>query len=265
MRHLNAGLFALCALLNAPAAAETVRVNGIDLHYEVSGAGEPLLLLHGFGSCAAEWRAVTAEFAKRYRVIAVDQRGHGQSTNPSGRFTHRQSAEDIRALMDSLGTRKARAFGFSSGGMTLLQLAVKYPDRLSKLVIVSATTHFPDEARSILRGASLETMPPPVREQYQRCAARGEPQMRELVAQFASFADSRDDMNLTASDLGRIKASTLIVHGDRDEFFPVGIPVAMYAGIAGSELWIVPGGGHSPPESADEAFFLKTVGSFLAK
>ena len=147
--------------------------------------------------------------------------------------------------------------------MTLLHFATKYPDRLSKLVLVSATTHFPEEARAILRGASTETMPPPVLEQYARCATRGQLQVKELVAQFRAFGDMKDDMNLGAADLGRIKASTLIVHGDRDMFFPVAIPVAMYAGIAKSSLWIVPNGNHEPNAGADEADFVRTVSAFM--
>src|SRR5690606_5498265 len=71
-------------------------------------------------------------------------------------------------------------------------------------------------------------------------------QVSQLVAQFSAFADSRDDMNFTARELGTITARTLIVHGDRDEFFPVEMPVATYRGIAEAELWIIPGGGHVP-------------------
>lgn len=250
--------------LQSPAMAETARVNGVDLHYQIKGAGEPLLLLHGFGSCGAEWERTADEFAKHYRVFVIDMRGHGQSTNPSGSFTHRQSAEDLRALMDSLAIKQARAVGFSSGGMTLLHLAVEYPDRLRALVVISATTHFPEQAREILQSASVETLPPPVLAQYQRCAAHGAGQIAELVAQFRSFGFSKTDMNLTATDLARIKAPTLIVHGDRDPFFPVAIPVAMADAIPHAALWIVPFGDHSPTAGADEDVFFRTVSAFLA-
>ena len=263
-KPIAAALF-ISLFFQAPTLADTARINGIDLHYETKGIGEPLLLVHGFGSCAAEWQSLTDAFASLYRVIAIDMRGHGQSTNPTGRFTHRQSAEDVRALLDHLTIPKARAIGFSSGGMTLLHLAAKYPDRLGKLVLVSATTHFPAETRSILRGVSLETMPPPVLEQYARCASRGQPQVRELVAQFRAFGDMPDDMNLGTADLGRIKASTLIVHGDRDMFFPVAIPVAMYAAIPKASLWIVPNGNHEPNAGADETDFVRTVNAFMEK
>jgi pimeloyl-ACP methyl ester carboxylesterase len=251
--------------VQSPALAETVSVNGIELHYESRGSGEPLLLLHGFGGCGAMWAPAAQELAKQYRVITVDARGHGRSTNPSGKFSHPQAAEDLRALMDNLDIKQARGIGFSSGGMTLLQLATKYPDRLSRMVLVGATTHFPEQARAMLKGVTYEALPPPVQEQFRACASRGDSQVRELVTQFRAFGDSHDDMNLTSADLAKIKASTLIVHGDRDEFFPVSVPVTMYNGIPKAALWIVPNGDHSPNSGADQRDFMETVGEFLAK
>ena len=250
--------------LHAPAGAESVQVNGIELHYDVQGSGEPLIMLHGFAMCGTMWTPVLQELAKRYRVINVDMRGHGRSTNPSNKFTHAQSAEDVRALMDSLGIKQARAIGFSSGGMTLLHLATKHPDRLSKMVVVGATTHFGDQARAMIRSES-GSLPPPVLKTFFSCAARGEPQVNELMTQFAHFADTTDDMNLTPADLAKVKASTLIVHGDRDEFFPVAIPVAMYGAIPKAALWIVPGGDHSPSAGADREEFVEVVSEFLEK
>jgi pimeloyl-ACP methyl ester carboxylesterase len=222
-------------------------------------------MLHGFGSCAADWGPAAQQFAKRYRVITIDARGHGRSTNPSGRFSHPQAADDLRALMDSLGIKQARAIGFSSGGMTLLQLATRHPERLSKMVVISATTHFPEQARAMLKGVTFDGLPPPVQQIFRQCATRGEDQVRELVAQFRAFGDSQNDMNLITADLAKIKASTLILHGDRDEFFPVAIPVAMYAAIPKSQLWIVPGGDHSPTAGAGHREFVDVVSEFLAK
>lgn len=264
MKSVIAMVVAASALLAHAAAAETLRVNGVELEYRVSGSGEPLLLVHGFGSCIDDsWGPVLPELAKSHRVIAVNQRGHGASTNPSGTFTHAQSAEDIRSLMDSLGVKSASAIGYSSGAMTLMHLAARYPDRVSKLVLVGATTHFGEQARRIMRSVASDGLPPPVREQFLKCAARGAAQADELTRQFGSFKDSHDDMNFKAADLARIKARTLIVHGDRDEFFPVDVPVRMYESIPGSKLWIVPGGDHSPTAGASHGAF-ETVASFLA-
>ena len=261
----TAALLAFALLASAPvsALAETAKVNGVELHYTVRGAGEPLLLLHGFGGCAATWNSVAEKLALHYRLILVDMRGHGQSTNPSGRFTHAQSADDVRALLDILAIKKVRAVGFSSGAMTLLHLATKSPDRVSKMVLVSATTHFPDQARAILKSAAIETMPPPVLQMYRQCASRGDDQVQSLVGEFRALGDNYDDMDFKPADLAKIRALTLIVHGDRDEFFPVSIPVAMYQSIPRAELWIVPGGTHAPTAGAEESAFESEVETFL--
>ena len=257
---------ASAGLAAAPAAAETVRTNGVELEYRVSGAGAPLLLLHGFGSCIDHsWGALIPKLAMTHRVIAVNMRGHGLSTNPTGVYTHAQTAEDINGMLDALGIAKADAIGFSSGGMTLLHLATRHPDRLSKMVVVGATTHFGDQARAIMNEVAARGLPPPVHEQFVTCAKRGDAQVRGLIRQFGAFKDSRTDMNFKATDLARIKAETLIVHGDRDEFFPVSIPVAMYEAIPKARLWIVPGGSHEPTAGASSATFMETVEQFLSR
>ena len=263
MRTFALLAFALLAFTPVPAVAETAKINGIELHYTVQGAGEPLLLLHGFGGCAANWGGIGTELAQHYRVILMDMRGHGQSTNPSNKFTHAQSADDVRALLDLLAIKQVRAVGFSSGAMTLLHLATRSPERLSKMVLVSGTTHFPNQARAILRSFTIQTMPPPVLQMYRQCATRGDDQVRSLVAEFRAFGDNYDDMNFKPADLAKIKAGTLIIHGDRDPFFPVSIPIAMYQSIPHAQLWIVPGGTHSPTAGAEESAFVREVENFL--
>ena len=258
---------AMPALAEAPHAApgKLVQLNGITMHYEVLGAGEPLLLLHGFGMCGrSDWNSIAIELAKTYRVILPDLRGHGWSTNPSGKFTMRQSARDIRALLDALGLRQVKAMGISAGGMTLLHLATQDPGRISAMALIGATTHFPEQARAMMRGATAGALPKEVMAMFGECASRGEGQVRELLAQFTGFKDSYDDMNLTPPLLATIKARTLIVQGDRDEFFPVDIPVAMYAAIPGSQLWIVPGGDHVPIYGKRTPEFLRITRAFLA-
>ncbi len=259
------------AAANPPAWAQSeppgkiAKVNGIDMHYQERGTGEPLLLLHGFGGCATEWAPFAEVLAQDYRVISVDLRGHGWSTNQSGTFTMRQSAEDIAALLDELGIAKTRAMGISAGGMTLLHLATKHPERIDAMVLIGASTHFPTETRHISAGTHYETLPPPVQNFFRNCAKRGgEAQVKSLLTQFRAFATSYEDMTFTPPTLGRIKARTLIVHGDRDEFFPVEIPVAMYGAIPGSELWIVPEGDHVPIYDERMPEFLRVTRQFLA-
>ena len=129
--------------------------------------------------------------------------------------------------------------GISSGGMTL-------PKRIDSMVLISATTHFTDQARAIIRGASFGTMPQQVQEMYRECAKRDDEQIRQLIAQFNALAENYDDMNFTAQSLSTITARTLIAHGDCDRFFPVEIPVSISRSIPDAALWIIPGGEHAP-------------------
>lgn len=224
----------------------TVRLGELELYVEEYGAGSPLLLLHGFGGCVRTWQPFVGEWSKQHRLILVDLRGHGASTNPSHRFTHREAAGDIRAILETLGVERCSAIGLSTGAMVLLHLATSQPNLFDALVLVSATTHFPEQAKAIMRGASLRTMPPMARELYEACATRGEPQIRELLDQFHALADTDDDMNFTEAMLATITARTLVVHGEADRFFSTEIARVLARSIPNAELWLIPGGEHVP-------------------
>ncbi|MEI8087210.1 MAG: alpha/beta hydrolase, partial [Paludibacter sp.] len=114
------------------------------------------------------------------------------------------------------------------------------------MVLISTTSYFPDQARTIMRRASFETMPHEVREMYRECAKRGDEQIRQLISQFNALHENYDDMNFTAQSLSTITARTLVVHGDRDHFFPVEIAVSIYRAIPDAALWIIPNGDHVP-------------------
>lgn len=216
------------------------------MYYEEYGTGKPLVLLHGFGGCGQNWHPFIAELSKHYRLIVVDLRGHGNSTNPDNTFTHREAANDMFLLLEKLGIDRFSAMGMSSGGMALLHMATSQPGRIGSMVLISATSYFPDQARAIMRRASFDTMPAEVREMYRECAKRGDEQIRQLIAQFNALHENDDDMNFNAQSLSTITARTLVVHGDRDNFFPVEIPVSIYRAIPDAALWIIPGGDHVP-------------------
>ena len=216
------------------------------MYYEEYGVGKPLVLLHGFGGCAQNWHPFTAKLSERHRLIVVDLRGHGHSTNPENKFTHREAASDVFLLLEKLGIGHFSAMGISSGGMTLLHMATSQPKRIDSMVLISATSCLPDPARAIMRGASFENMPQQVQEMYRECAKRGDAQIRQLIMQFNALHKNYDDMNFTAQSLSTITARTLVVHGDRDRFFPVEIPVSIYRSIPDAALWIIPGGDHVP-------------------
>jgi len=229
-----------------PLSGRTLRVNDIEMFVEVRGTGEPLVLLHGFFTCGGTWGPVTDLLAKQYQLIIPDLRTHGRSTNRAGTFTHRQAALDVYALLDQLGVKRFKAMGISTGGMTLLHMATQQPDRIDAMVLIGATSYFPESARAFMRQVSPDSISAQERQGYAACGVRDDAQIRALKTQFRRFKDSYDDMNFTPPLLGSIKARTLIVHGDRDDLFPINIPVEMYRAIPGAALWIVPNGGHIP-------------------
>ena len=136
--------------------------------------------------------------------------------------------------------------GISTGGMTLIHMATNQRDRIESMVLIGATTYFPEQARVIMRRSSPDSLTQKQLESRGRNHSGGVEQARELMKQFSNFQYSYDDMNFTPPLLSTIKARTLIIHGDRDEFFPVSIPVEEYRSIPESYLWIVPNGGHVP-------------------
>jgi pimeloyl-ACP methyl ester carboxylesterase len=232
------------------------------MYYEIVGEGEPLVLLHGFNGTSSTWEPLVDDLASAFQLIIPDLRGHGSSTNPSGEFTHRQAALDVFALLDHLGVECVKAIGSSSGGMTLLHMATQQPDRIDSMVLNSATIYFPEQAREIMRSVDPSNIPEGQMEQFRGRHKRGDEQIIALQRQFNAFKDSYDDMNFTAPYLSTITASTLIVHGDRDQFFPARIALEMYEGIPRSYLWVVPNAGHVGGQ-ADVRYFLDTVTPFL--
>jgi len=226
----------------------TAKLNGAELYYEIRGAGEPLLLLHGGTGCHGDWVYAGREhFEREYRIVAPDARGHGRSTNPLETITHRQCALDTVALLDHLGVEHCKAIGVSMGGNILLHMATLQPERIEAMVIVSATMHFPDQARRIMAAVPApDDRPTSEWEAMRRRHHLGDEQIRALWEWTHSLKDSHEDMNFTPANLSAIRARTLIVYGDRDPLYPVEMAVEMYRAIPRSALWIVPNGGHGP-------------------
>jgi pimeloyl-ACP methyl ester carboxylesterase len=251
------------------AAARTETLNGVQLYYEVHAGDnancEPLVLLHGFGGSSLDWAGLAAEWAPYFRVIVPDMRGHGRSANPGSTFRHDEAAGDILALLDRLEVRTFKGLGVSAGGNVLLHMATRHPERVKAMVLVSATTHFPEQARPIMRSYTFDLLPEQEKEKMRRRHPGGQQQIDLLFAQARAFADSYDDLNFTARDLARITARTLIIQGDSDPFYPVAISEQMAAAIPNSELWIVAGGGHGPIGGDRWPEFVKRAAAFLRK
>jgi pimeloyl-ACP methyl ester carboxylesterase len=251
-------------LLDIPPEGHLASVNGMEMYYEMHGEGSPLLLLHGFTGCIDWWGSCMGEFAKHFRTIAIDLRGHGWSTNPSNEFTHRQCALDVFALMDKLGIGRFKAIGHSSGGNTLVHMATQQPERIDAMILMDSAIYLPEETRVIFRHIAARYLSTGAWEPLRQYHKHGDDQIRAMMTQLNDLADSYDDMNFTPPYLSTIRARTLIVHGDRDEVYPMPMPVEMYRAIPHSYLWIVPNGGHAPHEGKHEALFIDTALEFLS-
>ncbi len=242
---------------------QSVSINGFEMYYETHGTGEPLVLLHGFFASSDAWAEVVPDVKKDYRVIVPDLRGHGRSTNPTKEFTHRQSARDVYALLDELGVDRFKAVGISSGGFILLHMATQQPERVEAMVLIGATSYRPVESRKIQREWTSENLDEEGWARMRRRHHYGDEQIEMLYSQFRGFADGYGDMNFTKPFLSTITARTLVVHGDRDLFFPIAIANEIHEAIPRSYLWIVPNGTHIPIFGDTLPFFVKTTREFL--
>ncbi len=275
-------------------------LNGAPIYFEVHGTGDPLLLLHGFSGCSQDWSAFVKMQSEpggcEFQLIIPDMREHGRSfalVNESrpktkdaqpgaavapgektkddalrGRryafsaWRHDEAAADMFALLDHLGIKTFKGLGVSGGGNVLLHMATKQPERVNVMVLVSATSYFPAQARQLMR-AYADKLPAAERVNLRRRHPGGDGQIDALLASTKAFADSYDDMNFTPPYLRRITARTLIVQGDRDPLYPVEISVEMAKAIPRSSLWIVPNAGHGPVLGERWLEFLKTAETFL--
>ncbi len=240
-----------------------LNVNGVEIHWEETGEGEPLLFLHGATGCGADWRYIFADPPAGYRVIAPDLRGHGASTNPSGAFTFRQCARDVHALLRHLGVPRVKAIGLGGGGIVLLHMATAEPASIASMIVVSAPPYFPAGARAIMRQYSEAALGDAEMTRMRARHTQGEPQITQLLAMVRGFADTYDDVNFTAPYLSTITADTLIVFGDRDFLYPVAMAIELHLAIPNSHLWVVPNGAHGPVFGEAAPVFVTTALAFL--
>ncbi len=133
-----------------------IRLHEIEYHVEVIGQGEPLLLLHGFTGCGANWREVATLLGDGFRVVMPDLLGHGESESPAdvARFTIQSQAADLIALLDTLQIERAIVWGYSMGGRLALYSALHYPSRVKALVLESASPGLATESERAARRES---------------------------------------------------------------------------------------------------------------
>ena len=134
----------VAALLAAiPAAAEAqdpgkrVAVNGMQMYYEVSGRGEPIIVIHGSYMDIPSMGRIIPKLAETHRVYALEMQGQGRTTDIERKITYPNLADDVAAFMDAVGLAKADIFGYSMGALTALQVGIRHPEKVDRIVFVS--------------------------------------------------------------------------------------------------------------------------------
>ncbi len=118
-------------------------INGVTIYYEIHGSGDPVLLLHGGFNDTAAWEHQIPTLAEEHRVIVMDSRGHGRSTDGQGPITYPILASDAVGLLDYLNIGRAHIVGWSDGGVAGLHIGKTFPERLNKLVVIGASAQGP--------------------------------------------------------------------------------------------------------------------------
>lgn len=242
---------------------DRVSLNGIEMYYETVGAGEPLLMVHGWSGTASYFEPLLERLSADYRLIIPELRGHGRSTNPTGVFLTAEAAEDLAMLLDHLGLSQVRALGASAGGLTLMHLALNRPDAISKMILVGVGNRFPPACQESMLAADADSYAPEWWEVMRKRHPGGDVQIRELPGYLRQLASAEDDVNFTSAALRSVQAQTFLVQGDQDWCFPPVLAAEMHQAIPESTLWVIPEGEHVPILGPRAAAFLDSALDFF--
>ena len=253
-----------------------LELHGDRVAYRDAGSGETLLLIHGMAGSSETWRAVIPQLAKKYRVIAPDMLGHGQSDKPRGDYSLGAFAVWLRDLLDELGVTRATIVGQSLGGGVAMQFVYQHPDYCQRLVLISSGGLGPDVGWTLrllsAPGAELilpVIAPKPVLNvgnklrSWLSAAGIQSPRGAEIWSAYSSLSDSQtrhaflrtlrsvvDYRGQAVSALNRLHLTsqlpTMAIWGDKDQIIPVDHAYAAQAARPGSRLEVLAGVGHFP-------------------
>lgn len=256
-----------------------IAANHTHLYYEINGAGQPLVFVHGLGSSTRDWESQAAEFSKAYQVITFDLRGHGRSDKPAGPYRMAIFATDLADLLGALQVGPAHVAGISLGGAVAFQFALDYPALVKTLTIVNsgpALGGTPEQAeaeiarrvgivqkmgmRAMGEALSPNLFPRPehaaLREQFNRSWAENDPQA------YIAATQSMLGWDVTVR-LGAITCPVLVVASDGD-YTPVAAKEAYIARLPHARLVVIPDAHHAVPVEQPEAFN-RVLAQFLAE
>ena len=250
-----------------------LRANGVELRVEVIGEGPPLLLVMGLGASLETWVAQRDAFAARHRLILFDNRGAGESAVPPPPWTVVDMAADAVGVLDALGIARAHVLGVSMGGMIAQEMAIRWPDRVDRLVVALSFGR-PDPIRRAfllfrrwarLQGAdlvqeSIAHLPWLVSPSVLNDGERLE-RLLAVVGAMPMMAPESYGHQIdailehdTVSRLHHVRAPTLVLAAAEDVLTPVAFSAEIAAAIPDARLVVLPGGGHAVQVEDPEAF-----------
>lgn len=239
---------------NNPKAGKYANIRGINMYYEIYGAGKPLLIIHGNGGSIKDFSNQVPYFSKEYKVVLADSRAQGKSVDTGDSLNYEMMADDLNALLDHLHLDSCLVIGWSDGGINGLLLAIRHPEKVKKLAVTGAnlwsdTTAVEPSVFHWLAALvdSLKAVPktPEIKNQYK---------LLEMMTR---------EPNITLKQLQTIKCPTLVIGGDHDALLPEHT-LLIAASIPQSYLWILPNSGHATPINYSKQFN-ETINDFFKK
>jgi len=259
---------------NKTLVPQTVHVSGNTIFYVVKGAGEPLILIHGYGAGSWLWEKQFDLLSQRYRVYALDLLGHGYSDRPRIAYTPDAYIHFLRDFMDAVGVEKATLIGNSMGGGLAWSVAGLFPERVDKLILIDCippdvlgqgrndsfraladlgrhplllylvyANRNRDSQKWILQECVVDKTlitPEVVDRQYEFSRIKG-----TTWSLYSTFRNAKDAVKLK-DILPRIKQPTLLIWGEKDLLFPPSVGELLRQAIAGSILHVIERSGHIP-------------------
>src|SRR6266566_6556504 len=203
------------ALAEAQPVGDRVEVNGMQMYYEVSGAGDPLIVLHGAYMNIPSMGAIIPRLAENHKVYALELQGHGRTTDIDRPITYPNLADDVATFMDVVGLKKADVFGYSMGAATGLQFAIRHPEKINRLVAASAAYDaqgWQPEFKAMIPQMNVAMFPPMLEQEYRKLAVNPNG-FRELARKLIAL---ESEPMAWEADVKALKTPVLIIAGDAD-------------------------------------------------
>ena len=253
-----------------------IKVNGINVNYEIAGDGPWVTLSHSLACNLAMWDEQMPALTARYKVLRYDTRGHGGTDAPDGPYTLEQMADDAHALLAALGIARTHWVGLSMGGMIGQTFALKYPGVFASMVLADTTSRYPPAAAPVwaerVKTAKEKGMDALVDGTLARWFTepfrRSQPATMERVGGYIRSTPTSGYVGscqaipqIDVTDrLKDIECPTLIIVGEQDAGTPVELARDIHAAMPGSELVVIPSASHLSNVEQPQAFNTALLG-----